>query len=293
MVRLVSRARRDVPLPLADHGPARQRLVPAAALARGSRAPPRRHAPDGRIPRRRDGPRARLPQRDVRAVRGARRRLGPPRQRAGRGESRPLLRADARARPLDDARDHEPAGRPLAPRRPGRSRRDRTPQGRRDVRGDRRARRAHARDARSLRRRDLDLPRQPAARGGHRLRALLRDPDEHAGSQGRAARLVREAAARVRLPALVALRRAGRDDHLRRRRRAPRPRVHGRRHDRLRRGHLAHELARPDRQPGDDARVDEARADVRPRARDHRGHRRQHVRPRAGEARRDLVATSR
>ena len=31
----------------------------------------------------------------------------------------------------------------------------------------------------------------------------------------------------------------------------------------------AHELARADRQPGDDARLDEARADVRPRARDH------------------------
>ena len=44
----------------------------------------------------------------------------------------------------------------------------------------------------------------------------------------------------LRLPALVALRRAGRDDHLRRRRRALGPRLHGRRHDRLRRGHLAH-----------------------------------------------------
>ena len=125
--------------------------------------PPRGHAPDGGVPRRRDGPRARLPQRDVRAVRGARRRLGAARQRAGRRESRSLLRADARARPLDDARDHEPAGRPLAPRRRGRRRRDRPPQGRRDVRGHRRARRAHARDARALRRRDLDLPGQPAA----------------------------------------------------------------------------------------------------------------------------------
>ena len=118
----------------------------------------------GGVPRRRDGPRARLPQRDVRAVRGARRRVGPARQRARRRESRPLLRADARARPLDDARDHEPAGRPLAARRRGRRRRDRAAQGRRDVRGHRRARRAHARDARALRRRDLDLPGQPAAR---------------------------------------------------------------------------------------------------------------------------------
>ena len=161
-------------------GQAGQRLLPAAALARGSRAPPHRHAPHGGVPRRRDGPRARLPQRDVRAVRRARRRVGPPRQRARRRESRPLLRADARARPLDDARDHEPAGRPLAARRGGGRRRDRAAQGRRDGRGHRRARRAHARDARALRGRDLDLPGQPAAARGHRLRALLRAADEHA-----------------------------------------------------------------------------------------------------------------
>ena len=45
LVRLVPRARRDVPVRVADDRPARQRLLPAAALARGSRAPPRRHAP--------------------------------------------------------------------------------------------------------------------------------------------------------------------------------------------------------------------------------------------------------
>ena len=39
-------------------------------------------------------------------------------------------------------------------------------------------------------------PGSPLRRGGHGLRALLRDPDEHARPQGRAARLVREAAAR-------------------------------------------------------------------------------------------------
>ena len=50
----------------------------------------------------------------------------------------------------------------------------------------------------------------------------------------------------------------------------------------------AHELARADRQPGDGARLDEARADVRPRARDHGCNGRQQLRPRAGEARRDL-----
>ena len=143
----------------------------------------------------------------------------------------------------------------------GRRRRDRAAQGRRDVRGHRRARRAHARDARALRRRDLDLPGQPAAARGHApTRSASRLPMNTPGLKV----VLRDSFAKprpgVRLPALVALRRAGRDGHLRRRRRAARPRLHGRRHGRLRRGHLAHELARADRQPGDDARVDEARA---------------------------------
>ena len=160
----------------ADDVPLRRRRRPACpstsrscrpTLARRSRAPPHRHAAHGGVPRRRHGPRARLPQRDVRAVRGARRRLGAPRQRARGREPRALLRADAGARPLDDARDHEPAGRPLAARRGGRRRRDRAAQGGRVGGGHRRPRRAHARDARALRGRDLDLPGQPAAARGH------------------------------------------------------------------------------------------------------------------------------
>ncbi len=60
---------------------------------------------------------------------------------------------DARPRSLDDAHDHQPAGRPLEARGRAGRRRGRAAQGRRVERGDRRARRPDARDARALRRR--------------------------------------------------------------------------------------------------------------------------------------------
>ena len=136
LVRLVPRARRRPACTTSPTtGLARQRVVRAAALARGSRATPHRPPPHVGVPRRRHAPCPRLPQRHLRALRCALRRVGPPRQRAGRREPRPLLRADARARPLDDARDHESAGRPLAARRGGGRRRDRVAQGRRVAEG--------------------------------------------------------------------------------------------------------------------------------------------------------------
>ena len=65
---------------------------------------------------------------------GARRRVGAARQRAGRREPRRVPEAHARPRPVDDALDHEPAGRPLeAGGRAGRGR-GRAAQGRRDRR---------------------------------------------------------------------------------------------------------------------------------------------------------------
>ena len=59
-----------------------------------------------------DGADARLPERHVRLLRRPRRRLGAAGQRAGRREPRRLPAAHARRRPLDDARAHEPSGRP-------------------------------------------------------------------------------------------------------------------------------------------------------------------------------------
>ena len=61
-------------------------------------------------------------------------------------------------------------------------------------------------------------PGSPLRLQDSQVRAVLRDPDEHAGAEGDLARLVRQGPAALRLPALVALRRAGRRGHLRRRR---------------------------------------------------------------------------
>ena len=114
----------------------------------------------------------------------------------GRREHRELPPAHARPRPLDHAHADQPADRPLAAGRRGGRGRDLAAQGRRVGRGDHRARRAHARDARALRGRDLGLPRQPAAAAGHALRPLLRHPHEHAGAQGDPARQLREGRSR-------------------------------------------------------------------------------------------------
>ena len=240
-LRLPARAPRRDADALADDRQARQRDAHRAEEPGRSRAPAHRDQALVRAARRHHGPLARLPERHVRAVRGAGRRVGAPRQRARGRERRELPPPDARPRPLDDPHADQPAGRPLAARCRGGRRRDLAAQGRRVGRGHHRPRRAHARHARALRGRDLGLPGQPAAPAGHSLRPLLRDPDEHPGAQGDPARQLREGRpAALRLPAQLALRRAGRRGDLRRRARALGSRLPRRRHDRPRRGHQPH-----------------------------------------------------
>ena len=150
---------------------------------------------------------------------------------AGSGQPRRLPGRDARPRPLDDPRDHEPAGRPhqargRAGRRPGRA-----AQGRRDREPHHRARRADAGHAGAVRRRAHDLPGLGHPPPGRPLRPVVRDPDGHAGAAASsAATPTRSSARTLRPPALVALRRDGRRGDLRRRRDAEGARVPRRRH---------------------------------------------------------------
>ena len=184
---------------------------------------------------------------------------------AGRRQHRRLPARDARPRPLDDALDHEPPGRPHEARgRPG-CRRGGAAQDRRDRDPHHGARRADAGDAGAVRRRAHDLSGLGHPPAGRALRALVRDPDGHARAEVHLPRLVLEAARPVRLPALVALRRDGRGGDLRRRRGAEEPRVPRRRHGRLLRGHLRHRVARPHHAPGVHARPREAVVRVRAR----------------------------
>ena len=90
---------------------------------------------------------------------------------------------DARPRPVDDALDHEPAGRPHEARGRAGDGRGGAAQDRRDRERHRRPRRAHAGHAGPVRRRADDLPglRHPPA--GRQLRAVVRDPDGHARPQ--------------------------------------------------------------------------------------------------------------
>ena len=236
-----------------------------------------------------DGPHARLPQRDLRVLRRARRRVGPARQRAARGEPRRLPEGDARPRSLDDTHDHQPAGRPLeAGGRAGR-RRGRAAQGRRDERGDRRTRRPDARDARAVRRRADRLSGLGHPAPGRRT---TRSP-----SRSRWRRPVSSSSAATRS------RRAAATSTIRSRRASTRwtqsrssttsscpwDRVFlcGR-PDRLLRGHHRHGLARPHHAPGVHARLHEAPVRVRPRPPDRQHDRRRALRPHPGEARADL-----
>ena len=255
--------------------PPRQRHPPDPALARGSRtAPPRDRAGGGALGRD-DGAHARLPERDLRLLRRPLRRLGAARQRAGRGEPGRLPERDARPRPLDDALDHEPAGRPHKARGRAGRRRGGAAQGRRDRQPHHRARRAHAGDAGAVRRRAArstrartSAPRTAATRssfaipmGTPGLKFICRDSYSKQRD-------------RVRLPALVALRRDGRGGDLRRRRGPQGSASSWTATPRLLRGHHRHGLARPHHAPGVHARLRQALVRLRPRPHDRQHHRR-------------------
>ena len=167
-------------VPVARRRRARQRHAPHPALARGPRAPPARVR--ARPPRSTAGMMGRTP--DYLNVTFAC-FAGAPTCGRGAATSRARrtsspTRGDARPRSLDDALDHEPAGRPLEARGRAGCGRGRPPQGRRDRRGHRRPRRPHARHARAVRRRADRLPRLGHPPAGRQLRARLRDPDGHA-----------------------------------------------------------------------------------------------------------------
>jgi hypothetical protein len=117
-----------------------------------------------------------------------------PRQRGARREPRRLPGAHARPRPVDDARADEPDGGPLQARGRAGHGPGLAPQGLRDGRPHRRARRADARDAVALRRRPARLPRVRHPPAGRPLRAELRGPDRHAGPEVHLPRLVRQGA---------------------------------------------------------------------------------------------------
>ena len=139
------------------------------------------------------------------------------------------------------------------------------PQGRRDRRRHRRARGAGAGDARALRRREAVYPGQPIPAERQGLRRGLRHPARHAGPQVPVPRFGGGAGRRsVRQAAVVALRRAGRVLHLRRRAGAVGPRVHRRRRRDLQldaRDRLRH----PHDHPVDHPRPDQAGVRLRPR----------------------------
>ena len=184
----------------------------------------------------------------------------------GRGQHRQLPEGDARPRPLDHALDHQSAGRPLEARGRAGRRRGRAAQGRGDERGHRRARRPDAGHAGPVRRRAERLPGLGHPPAGRQLRARVRDPDRDAGAEVRLPGLVREGPQRLRLPALVALRRDGRGRDLRRRRRPLGARLPLRRPGRLLGGDHRHRLARPHHAPGVHARLREAPVRVRDRS---------------------------
>ena len=196
----------------------------------------------------------------------------------------------ARQRPVAHAHAHQPAGRPLRPRgRPGR-RRGLAPQGRGHGERHPRARRAHARDARAVRRRAGRLPGLATCACRTRKYAICFSiPMSTPGLKF----VCRDSYSSQRdpwdYPLSTALRRDGRGRDLRRRRDPARPDLPGRRRPAPHGGHHRLALARAHHPPGHDPRLGEAR--VRVRARPHDGHtdRRLAVRPRAGEARRDLV----
>ena len=155
---------------------------------------------------------------------------------AGGGQPRGLPPPGHAPRLVDHPRHRQPHGRPGCPRDgPGR-RRGGDPQGGRDGRRHRRARRPGAGHAGPVRRRDVRLPRLPAAGGRPPPRALVLGADGHAGPQAPLPRQLLERRPRLRPALLQPVRRAGRGGDLRRRRGAAGAGVHRRRRRHLQLG---------------------------------------------------------
>ena len=173
-----ARGSRHLPLRLAGHGPAGERHAHPAEEPRGPRAAPRRLEADRRRDRRDDGPDARLPELHLRLLRGARRRLGPLRERGGRARTSSSTRSSCATTTCRSTHTliNPQVDRSVAEAEQGGGR-DLAAQGRRHGERHRRPRRPHARDARAVRGRARRLPGLRPAPPGREVRDLLRDPD--------------------------------------------------------------------------------------------------------------------